>query len=140
SVAALRGGISTAGQARQTPDPCLAAKLHRALRKADGRGRKGIRRPVASPGSFGRLVDDLRNHRPQVSASFADGVSAAVEARPRLSAGSADAVGYRLSHGGRAGGARGSRTAGRVPSHPISGGRWTVRRDRDDQTGTDSGV
>ena len=46
-----------------------------------------------------------------------------LRARPRVSAGSADAVGHGLPYRGGAGGARGSRAAGRLPSHPLRASR-----------------
>ena len=60
----------------------------------------------------------------------------------RLSARSADALGRRLPDGRRAGRARGSRAAGRVPPHPVRASPdWrTLRRDRDDAAGADSRV
>ena len=68
-----------------------------------------------------------------------------LDARPGLPARSADAVGRRLPHGGRAGRARGSRAAGRVS--PRSGSpadrRWpatAVRRDRHDAARADPRV
>ena len=46
----------------------LASELHRALREADGRRRKGLRAPVALSGLVGRLVADLRDDRPRSAA------------------------------------------------------------------------
>ena len=57
------------------------------------------------------------------AARLAAGVPAAAQARRRVSARSADAVGRRFPHGRRAGRARGSRTAGRLPSHPVRAAR-----------------
>ena len=70
-------------------------------------------------------------------------VPAAARARPGVSARSADAVGRRLPHRGRAGGARGSRAAGRLSSR--SGSRRVrrrrlIRRDRHDAARADPGV
>ena len=45
-------------------DSGVAPELHRAVRAADSRGRKGFRTPVAIPRPVGRLVDDLRDDRP----------------------------------------------------------------------------
>ena len=108
---------------------------------AHGRGRKGVRASVAASRAVGRLVDDLRDDRQAGAASVAAGVPPPAQARPRVSARSADALGRRLSHGGRAGGARGPRAAGRLSSHPLRARRRRgLRRDRDHPPGADPGV
>ena len=104
---------------RQAGDLGFAAELHRAVQPADGRGRKGVRAPVALSRPVGRLVEDLRHDRPAVAAGVADGVPAAAEAWRCLSARGADALGHRLPDGRCAGRARGSRAARRVSSHPL---------------------
>ena len=62
-------------------DSGVAAELHRAVRAADGRGREGVRGPVALPGAVGGLVDDLRDDRSALAAHVAAGVPAAPRAR-----------------------------------------------------------
>ena len=123
-------------------DPGVAPELHRAVRAADRGGREGLRASVAVSRPVGRLVDDLRDHRPARAARLAAGVPAAAAARPGLSARSADAVGRRLPDRGRAGRARGSRAARRVSPDPVCtiAGRRRVRRDRNDASRADSGV
>ena len=111
--------VHAAGQTRQAADPGIAAELHRALRAADGRGREGVRTPVASSGSVGRLGDDLRHDRPAGAAALATVVSAAGRARSGVSARSADALGCRFPDGRRAGRARRSRTTRRLPSDSV---------------------
>ena len=81
SVAAVRPGVRAAGEAGQAADSGLASELHRAVRAADGRGREGVRAAVAASRPVGRLVDDLRDHRPPRAAAVAAGVPAAASAR-----------------------------------------------------------
>ena len=97
----------------------LASELHRALHASDRGRREGLRAPVAPSGAVGGLVDDLRNHRPTRAAHLATRIPASAETRRRLSARGADAVGRRLPHGGRPGGARRSRDARGVPQDPV---------------------
>ena len=68
---AVRRRVRAAGEARQAPDPGLAPELHRAVRAADGGRREGVREAVAPPRPVGRLVDDLRDHRPPRAALVA---------------------------------------------------------------------
>ena len=71
----------------------------------------------------------------------ADGVSSPARAWRGVSARGADALGHRLPHGCRASRARGSGTAGRLPSHPICASRLgNLRRDRHHATGADSSM
>ena len=53
-----------ARKAAEAADSGLAAQLHRAVRAADRRGRKGVRAAVAVSRPVGRLGDDLRHDRP----------------------------------------------------------------------------
>ena len=62
-------------------------------------------------GLVGRLVDDLRDHRPRLAEGLAARVPAPAREGPGVSARSADAVGRGFPHGRRPGRARGSRAA-----------------------------
>ena len=50
-------------RARQGRHPGQPAQLHRAVPRADRRGRAGLRRPVAAGRALGRLAAHLRHHR-----------------------------------------------------------------------------
>ena len=76
SVAAVRPVVPAARQAGQAADLGLAAELHRAVRPADGRGREGVRGPVAPPRAVGGLVAHLRHDRQAGAAGVADRVPA----------------------------------------------------------------
>ena len=142
SVAAVRPVVRAAREAGEAADLGVAAELHRAVHQADGRGREGVRAPVAISRPVGRLVDDLRDHRPAGAARVADHVPAPARSGAGLSARSADAVGRGLPHRGGAGGARRSRAARRLSPRSSSrkpdGGRR--RRDRDHAAGAAAGV
>src|SRR5262245_66017243 len=96
SDAAVRSGLPAAGRASQTTRLDFAAELRRALREADGRGRKGVRTAVEVPGTLGRLVDDLRDDRQARAADLAAGVPARARARAGVPGRSADALGRRF--------------------------------------------
>src|SRR5687767_6271741 len=53
SHAALRPVVCRAGQASETRHSGVATELHRAVREADGGGRKGFRGPVEIPRPLG---------------------------------------------------------------------------------------
>ena len=57
-----------AGHAAQAAGVGVAAELRRALRAADGGGRKGVRASLEDSRAVGRLVDDVRDDRPPVAA------------------------------------------------------------------------
>ena len=107
--------LHAAREAGQAADLGLAPELHRAVHEADRRGREGVRAAVALSRPVGRLVDDLRDDRPRRAARVADDVPAAAGAGAGVSGRSADAVGRRFPDRRRAGRARGSRAAWRVP-------------------------
>ena len=104
----------------QAADLDLASELHRAVQSADGRRREGLRASLALPRAVGRLVaaptPRLAGPRSGCRRRRSCGCS---KRGHRLSARSADALGHRLPHGGRAGRARGSRAAGRVSPDPV---------------------
>ena len=97
----------------------VASELHRAVHAPHDRGREGVRGAVEAPRPVGRLVDDLRDHRHAGAARVAGGLSAPVDARPRVSGGGADAVGHRFPYRRRPGRARGSRAARRLSPAPL---------------------
>ena len=119
SVAAVRARLQGAGYAAEAADLGLASELHRALREADRRRREGLRIAVALRRTLGRLGLDLRHHRPFRAEDLAARVPAPAREGPGVSVGSADAVGCGFQDGGGAGGAGGSRAAGRVSPHPV---------------------
>ena len=61
---------------RQAADLGLASELHRAVHRADGRRREGVRGAVALSRPLGRLGDDLRHDRPARAARVAGRVPA----------------------------------------------------------------
>ena len=86
---------------------------------ADRGRRKGLRAPVAVSRPVGRLGDDLRHDRQTRPADIPAVVPATAPPRTRLPARSADALGRGLPHRRCTGRAGGSRTAGRLPPHPL---------------------
>jgi hypothetical protein len=137
AVAAVRPVVRPAGEAGQAADPGVASELHRALLPADRRRRESVRAVVAAPGALGGLVDDVRDDRAPRAKALADFLSAFALARTRVSARGADALGHRLPDRGRAGRARRSRAAGRLPPGPLRASRRRVHRNRHDASGID---
>src|SRR5262245_54097199 len=108
SVTAIRRLVHAARDTAEAAALDFPAEFHRAVHTSDRRGRASVRAALASSRSFGRLVDDLRDHRPPGTAGLADRISAPVAAWLRLPAGGSDALGRRLPNRGCTGGARGS--------------------------------
>ena len=110
-------GTRAAGKSTKAADqlPISPPQLHRAVRAPDGRGREGVRGAVAAPRAERRLVAHLPDDLPRGPGRRPAGVPAEPRARRGVPGRGADAVGRHVPHGGRAGRARGARTAGRVP-------------------------
>ncbi len=115
-----------AGQGRHPGQP---AQLHRALPPAHGRGRAGLRGPVAARRALGRLGEDVRHHRRPQPANQPAHVPAQPGPRRGLLLRGADDVGRRLPDRGGPGG-DGGPGAGRRLSPPAI----RRHRDRDDPT------
>ncbi len=104
----------------QAPGAGRPAQLHRAVRAAGGRGRAGLRGPVAQARPVGRLERALHDHRPEVAEGQPGRVPAQLRPRRGLPRRRADLVGRDVPDGrgaGRAGGARVRRPLppGRLP-------------------------
>ena len=95
-------------------------------------------------GASGLSVDwshDVHDRSASAAARVAARVPPSAASRPRLPARGPDAVGHRLPHGRRAGGARGPRDRRRLSPHPRSrGATATASRDRDARAGADPRV
>ena len=124
SVAAMRSVVRSRRRSRRKHAiPVSRPNFIELCNRLTAEDEKAFEDSVAPPGPVGRLVDDLRDDR-QVgrSAHRRRRFSGCSREGIALSARSADAVGHRLPHGRRAGGARGSRAARRVSPDSICGG------------------
>ena len=103
----------------KSPIPVSRPNFIALCEQLTGRTRRPSRRSGASR-AVGRLVDDLQHGRRATrSACHSRRSSGCCSEGHRVSARGADAVGHRLPDGCRAGRARGSRGAGRVPPRAL---------------------
>ena len=139
--AAVRSRLRSAREAGQASNPDRSSELRGALRRARGGGRAEVRRAVALPRPLRRLGDDVHDDRRALPARVAARVPAQPRARRGVPSRSADALGRRRPHCGRAGRARGPRAGGGVPRDRVPRRRWRCRhRDRDHPSRADPGV
>ena len=132
-LAALRPGLLLARRAGQGRRPGEPAELHRAVRRAHGGGRAGLRGAVAAHRALGRLGPHLRHHRRAQPAHQPTHVPAQPGARRGLLLGGPHPVGRRLPDGRGPGRDGGPREGGRLPpaalrrhgdrDHPARAGR-----------------
>jgi hypothetical protein len=133
----LRPRVRRADRAVRAAPARQPAQLHRAVPRAHGRGRAGLRGPVAQARAVRRLEPHLRHHRRSVPAGRATCLPAQPGPGRGLSRRGPRALGRRLPDRRRPGRARGPREAGCLPPHLVleTGRRAAPHRDHPPRAG-----